>query len=87
MVQVIAGFYMCSLLQGKGELGFEPGSLDDWNCVRSEVQQQKKSVKWRETRKKNSKFLLKEFLFGLNVSETFLSIFEARLIFMSLGLR
>ena len=44
MVQVIAGFYMCSLLQGKGELGFEPGSLDDWNGsqrVRSEEQQEK----------------------------------------------
>ena len=64
MVQVIAGFYMCSLLQGKGELGFEPGSLDDWNGsqrVRSEEQQEKKSVKL--TRKKNFKILVERISF------------------------
>ena len=56
MVQVIAGFYMCSLLQGKGELGFEPGSLDDWNCVRSEVQQQKNLSSGERREKKIQNF-------------------------------
>ena len=56
MVQVIAGFYMCSLLQGKGELGFEPGSLDDWNCVRSEVQQPKNLSSGERREKKIQNF-------------------------------